>query len=95
MACAVECISPVSQIDTASGQERVAHVEKLELPEIAVSRIKGAHAVLKKDGGELGVRHKVPTNYKVRCNVAVNIQKPILFCDRPNLRKRQKRRHVP
>ena len=91
-----EIQSAVSQIGGLAmlGQERIAHVETFELPEIAVPGVKGAHAVLKEDGGELGVGHQVPTNHLVCGDALVSVQEAVLFRDSPDVGERQERGEV-
>ena len=76
------------------GQEGIAHVETFELPEVAVPGVKRAHAVLKEDGGELGVGHQVPTNHLVCGDALVSVQEAVLFRDSPDVGERQERGEV-
>ena len=53
--------------------ERIAYLERFELPEIAVVRVQRTHAVLEEDGRNVRIRHEVSAHRHVRGDVIVRL----------------------
>ena len=62
-----------------SSLERVAHVERLELPKIAVVGVERADAVLKEDRRNVDVRDEVPANRHVAGDVLIGVDEAVLL----------------
>jgi hypothetical protein len=75
-------------------RRKVAHLERLELPKIAVVGVERADAVLKKDRCNVDVVDKVPANRHVAGDVLIGVDEAVPLGQRAHVRQPEQRGDV-
>lgn len=69
-----ELVRPLAESD-----ERIPHVERFELPEVAIVRVEGSHSVLKQNRSNVRVWYQIATHGRPGRDVQVGVHEAVTF----------------